>query len=158
MVFGSTLIWYHTHRADNNFYKFQLEVLNRLLMTSNQHFFGGPQLPYQSIPKYKIFPAYSSLCFSSPKQRSLLHLNTESSLSSPFLMLHINKSISLLLRSKNSSSCLRGPNILMNKGSPLWHNCYVFDHMCFKVASPTFLPVSFLRLKESACETRKNIF
>ena len=25
-----------------------------------------------------------------------------------------------------------GPNILMNKASSLWHNCYIFDHVCLK--------------------------
>ena len=32
------------------------------------------------------------------------------------------------------------------------------DRQTLKVIYPTFLLVSFLRLKESTCETRKNVF
>ena len=56
--------------------------LKSSLMVANQHLFGQPQLLFSSTFKSKICQVYSSLQFTCPNQRSLLHLNTEFRLSS----------------------------------------------------------------------------
>ena len=56
--------------------------LKSSLMVANQHLFGQPQLLFPSTFKSKICRVYSSLQFTCPNQRSLLHLNTEFRLSS----------------------------------------------------------------------------
>ena len=40
----------------------------------------------------------------------------------------------------------------------LWHHSIFHSFLTLKVVSATFLLVSFLCLKESTCETRKNVF
>ena len=99
----------------------RFHCLKLSLMASNQHFFGQSRLLFPFTSKSKIFPVYNSLCLTCPKQRSLLHLSTESRLfsfnrlrrefvltSCSFLMLHNLNSNAISLRTKHFlSSCLR---------------------------------------------------
>ena len=104
----------------------RFHCLKSSLMVSNQRFFGRPVLLFPSISKSKICPVYSSLRFTCPNQRSLLHLNTKSRLfrfnrlrrefvlaRCSFLMLHNHSSIALSLRSQTFL-------IFLSEGATFW--------------------------------------
>ena len=125
--------------------------LKSSLMASNQPFFGQPQLLFPSTCKCKIcsiYPVYSSLHFTCPNQRSLLHLNTESRVFSlirlrrefvltrcSFLMFHIHKRIALSLRSKCFlSSFLKAQYSDESSSVPLTRLLYIWPHVSTEIA------------------------